>query len=417
MRHKSNELVALSIAYTIIELMHPNIHKRPAYLLSQAILFLITNKPEEALANLDASLSLHHSEDATTWRGITRFLLHDFEGALVDFGVWDATPGSGGWRSRGHETNLSEYTKHTQWKRWPWPRPENYLEMQWAVIQSQWSAALDVFEQAGVREPTDSRYLSERFSEYCSNGWTARGPAQYPRALRDAEAVLAADTAHAYGRLRELRADLRVKANDLDYAALLEDYKCLLEQAEILQADPSCRDDPNWENRVDLAPLYRPHYARNCAWALYRLGDLAGSRQYFATALAYTYPPDSWSMRWWNLTQIPPVPDAEYLLWQVRQQLPLDDHCAYSWLSAALNSIPKEMIGELAYMFSNYAFSNPQAHTYRVDPDNYFINECLKDCQEQLDKAPAVVLDLYQMVYQLVLQAHPSKHLPGTVKS
>lgn len=196
--------------------MHSNIHKGPAYLLSQAILYLVTNKPEEALANLDASLSLHHSADATAWRGITRFLLHDFEGALADFGVWDATPGSGGWRSRGHETNLSEFNKHTHSKRWPWPRPENYLEMQWAVIQSQWSAALDVFEQAGVREPTDSRYLSERFSEFCSHGWTARGLAHYPRALRDADAVLSADTAHEYGQLRAMRADLRAKANDLD---------------------------------------------------------------------------------------------------------------------------------------------------------------------------------------------------------
>ena len=397
--------------------MHPNIHKGPAYLLSQAILYLVCNNPAEALACLDASLSLHHSADATTWRGITRFLLHDFEGALVDFGVWDATQGSGGWRSRGHETNLTEFTKHTNWKRWPWPKRETYLEMHWAVIQSQWSAALDVFEQAGVREPTDSRYLSERFSEYCSYGWTARGLAQYTRALRDAEAVLAADTAHAYGRLRELRAELRVKANDLDYAALLEDYKCLLEQAEILQADPSCRDDPDWENRVDLAPLYRPHYARNCAWALYRLGDLAGSRQYFATALAYTYPPDSWLMPWWNLTQIPPVPDAEYLLWQVRQQLPLDNPRANRWLVVALENIPKQIIGELGEMFRDYAYSDPRTHPDRLDPDDFLMNGCVQFCQEQMDKAPPAVLDLYQVLYQLVLQAHPSKHLPGTVKS
>ena len=390
----------------------------PAYLLSQAILCLVCNNPAEALACLDASLSLHHSEDAITWRGITRFLLHDFEGALEDFGVWNATYGSGWWRKRGYETDLTEFNKHPQWKGWPWPKPENYIDAQWAVIQSQWTAALDVFEQAGVHEPTDSRYLSERFWEYFSHGWGRHGAAHYPRALRDAEALLSTDEANEHTQLREMRAMLRVKTNDLDFGALLADYKWLLERAETVQANPAIyQTGLNWEFNPELDPLYRPHYAHSCAWALYHLGDLAGSRQYCANAMALEVPLDYGLDNRWYLTERPPVPDDEYLLWQVRQQLPLDAPRAYRWVYLALWTLPEQMVGGLADAFWYYIRTHPWTLQIMPLPDECTLEGCVAFCQEQLDKAPAAVLDLHQGLYQLALREQRNRHLTGAAAS
>jgi hypothetical protein len=68
-------------------------------------------------------------------------------------------------------------------------------------------------------------------------------------------------------------------------------------------------------------------------------------------------------------------------------------------------------------MFRDYAYSDPRTHPDRLDPDDFLMNGCVQFCQEQMDKAPPAVLDLYQVLYQLVLQAQSSKHLPGTVAS
>jgi len=385
-------------------------------LLSRAVLHLFEGQLDNALADFEASLRLRPDAEAAQWRGLTRFLLHDFDGALADFGVWEGRYNSGGWRSLGYEVSLPEAYDDTLFLGWAGlgGRPEDL----WKELRSRWSAALDAFEQAGVGEPHDACYLSERFSDYFFNGWERYGPAHYPRALHDAGAVLSTDVENEHGQLRQMRTMLRVKANDLDFAALLADYKWLLERAETVQANPAIyQTGINWQFNPELPPLYRPHYAHCCAWALYHLGDLAGSRQYCAAAMALEVPLHFGFDNRWLLTERPPVPDDEYLLWQVRQQLPLDDPHAYRWLYLALWTLPEQMVGELADAFWYYIRTHPW--TLQIMPvlDDYTLEGCVQFCQEQLDKAPAAVLDLHQLLYQLVLQVQRSKRLTGLAAS
>ena len=385
-------------------------------LLSRAVLYLFEGQLDSALVDFEASLRLRFDAEAAQWRSLTRFLLHDFDGALADFGVWEGRYGSGGWRSLGYEISLPYAADDTFFL--GWVGPGGRREDQWEKLRNRWKVALAAFEQAGVREPAERQYLSERFSDYFFHGWERYGHAHYPRALRDSEAVVSTDVANEYGQLREMRTMLRVKANDLDFAALLADYKWLLERAETVQANPDVyQTGNNWQFNPELDPLYRPHYAHSCAWALYHLGDLIGSRQYCTAATALEVPLHHGLDNRWLLTERPPVPDDEYLLWQVRQQLPLDDPRAHRWLYLAVWTLPEQMVGELADAFWYYIRTHPWTLQIMPVPDEYTLEGCVQFCREQLDKAPAAVLDLNQLLYQLVLQVQRNRHLTGLAAS
>ena len=108
--------------------------------------------------------------------------------------------------------------------------------------------------------------------------------------------------------------------------------------------------------------------------------------------------------------------DDEYLLWQVRQQLPLDNPRAYNWLSQALKSLPEQMVGNLAQMFNSYLLINPRMQPDQPDqpdPDDYSLQSSLQYCQEQMEHAPPAVHDLYQVIYQLLLQVQRNRDLTG----
>jgi len=171
-------------------------------------------------------------------------------------------------------------------------------------------------------------------------------------ALPYAEAMIATNPDGDQGR--EIRAYCRARLAPLDYAALLADYDWLARRplrdlaywtCEIQNPDNTPEDNAFLADRYTQEDRYRrTHYCLASAWACYHLDDLNGATEAFTRAFAepacaeFGFDPE------WPVDLEPPVPDDDYLLWQVRQQIRGRDYesipaAEKEWLRTALRTM------------------------------------------------------------------------------
>ena len=187
------------------------------------------------------------------------------------------------------------------------------------------------------------------------------------------------------------------------YAQYLSVYE---EQAMEPLPAPSDKDD-GYEAPQEVAVRTRAFYWHCCAWAHYKLGELVESRLCFHKATATPFNRFN-SLQQESMCPVPgiaPYPDQEYLLWQIRQQLPRgypwDDGNLERlyWLSMALTVVSPEEIPDLARLFSEYLGLMLQVQYYFVaNLKTQAFAALISDCEAAERQAPAEHKELYSML-------------------
>ena len=209
--------------------------------------------------------------------------------------------------------------------------------------------ALPLAEAAEILGPKYIHYLQEM----CARNAPVRNFSSRPQnpilARPFVEALIAAQPDEEEGR--ELRAYCRAWQTPLDYAALLTDYDWLARRPlrdlaywtiEVQNPNNTPEDNAYFADRYTQQDRYRrTHYCLASAWAHYRLGNLAGATEAFDRAFAEPARDDFSFDPTIPIFWLPPVPDHDYLLWQVNEQLRGRTYAAIpeavrGWLGRAL---------------------------------------------------------------------------------
>ncbi|AIZ65369.1 hypothetical protein PK28_16985 (plasmid) [Hymenobacter sp. DG25B] len=212
--------------------------------------------------------------------------------------------------------------------------------------------ALPLSEAAEILGPTYQSFLWRMCVQYAHPRMYCDYTKSPTRALPYAEAMIATNPTGDEGR--EIRAYCRARLEPIDYAALLADYDWLARRPlrgqdhwtyEVRNFDNTPEDNEYLVDRYTQEDLYRrTHYCLASAWTCYHLGDLSGAVEAFARAFAepareeFGFDPD------WPVDLLPPVPDDDYLLWQVRQQIQGREYdsipvAVKNWLGLALRTM------------------------------------------------------------------------------
>ncbi|GAA3969646.1 hypothetical protein GCM10022407_14450 [Hymenobacter antarcticus] len=358
---------------------------------------LLHDRLDEALADLDAALLHQTYYHAAELRAVTRFLRHDFRGALQDFRTSSWRGLEGDWR----EARVEYVIKYPD-KRQPSP------------VQ-RWNDALALFELTGLREPTSAKYLSERAHYFLKHDAPVR-------ALADAEATVALRPGHA--PYRELRVACQQAQATPDFAALLTDCEWLLEALRPRATRSKRTDNPGSlrSQAIDQALSRRARYGYYAAWAHFRLGRPEQALAHFAAAT--DRPPEEprrdrgrmsgeWSPYSLGIGDVkylpPPVFDTEYLRWQLEHQLaqevtdPERQRTINEWLLAAAQVLN---VPELAQAMEQYRdLWVPAGHYYgyaRADAVAKALTQYLVGMQQPLYKT--VFAQLYRGILRSELR-------------
>lgn len=275
----------------------------PKYLAARGGFHLAHDRLNEALTDLNAALTRNSALcRATERRGVIRFLQHDFPGALRDFRASQGGRLRGDWRDAKVEYHI------------------RYPDERYPSPAQRWEEALVLFESTVIREPATAGYLSERARYFLAHSAPAR-------ALADAEAAEALRP--GYFPYWEVRVACQAAQATPDFAALLTEYEWLLERP--LPRAARSKKAGSFGSPCDLALWHRARYGHYAGWANYRLGRFEQALAGFAAAtrlpteelpLSSVRSRDGQWYRMGSVTDLlPPVPDTEYLRWQLEHQL------------------------------------------------------------------------------------------------
>lgn len=188
---------------------------------------------------------------------------------------------------------------------------------------------LPLTEAAEILGPGYQAYLWQMCRQY-GNPRTFRDNPQHPvLALPYAAAMIATNPSQDLGR--EIRSGCLAHAIAPDYRALLADYDWLARRPlrgraywthQLRDAD---HDPEHTEYLIDYRTnedLHRrTHYCLASAWAYYHLWEFGRAAEAFARGFeqpardSFDFDPE------WPVDLLPPVPDHDYLRWQVDEQL------------------------------------------------------------------------------------------------
>ena len=337
----------------------------------------------EAIADYTAALERGASSLVLLRRGKLRLLLHDFAGALQDL-TQNRSPHASCWRTHG--PNLA----HNGPQGWSCHR---------------WEQALEALEATGLAEPTDPKYLKQRFEYY-------RRERQHARALAAVEALVAAEPDRA--DLRELRIECRLALPGWEVADLLVDYEWLAQTPRTKTREELRSYGRNPDYYDPLEEQCRQLHC--CAWAHYRLGNHAAALQCFAAAVDVPSSKEEMSNRKWgspfrNFCTLP-VHDAPYLLWQLQQQMPGNRTMARShwiaswWVACAIARVPYQLIPNLAEAYEAYmslSLSLGEHHATPPDPARY--EQALALCAAGAGQADSSYAGLYLALQRNICQS------------
>lgn len=215
---------------------------------------------------------------------------------------------------------------------------------------------LPLTEAAEILGPDYRYYLRRMCAYYGMPRNYSNEPKNYARALPYAEAMIAANLAADEGR--EARAFCLAQIAPVNYQALLADYDWLARRPlrgrdywahELRDVDNGPGDNEYFIDQYTNEDLYRrTHYCLASAWAHYHLDDFSSAAEAFARGFAepardsFGFDPE------WPVDLLPPVPDNNYLRWQVDQQLRDGDYEAIPqpvkyWLGMALRTMSQEV--------------------------------------------------------------------------
>ena len=215
--------------------------------------------------------------------------------------------------------------------------------------------ALPLSEAAEILGEYYHIYVCQMCAYYAKPRSYSKEPKNPARALPYVEAMIAADPTADEGR--EARAYCLAQIAPVNYKALLADYDWLARRPlrgrdywthELRDVDNEPEDNEYLIDQYTNEDLYRrTHYYLASAWAHYNLGDLSSAAEAFARGFAepardsFGFDPD------WPVDLLPPVPDDDYLRWQVDEQLRGGDYEAIPqtvkyWLGTALRTMSPE---------------------------------------------------------------------------
>lgn len=189
--------------------------------------------------------------------------------------------------------------------------------------------ALPLAEAAEILGPNYQIYLWRACLQHALPRKSGEEQRNAALALPYAEAMIAANPTVDEGR--EARAFCRAHLAPLNYPALLADYDWLARRPlrgreywthELRDIDNEPADNEYFIDQYTHEDRYRrTHYCLASAWACYHLGNLNDATEAFARAFedpakdSFGFDPQ------WPVDLLPPVPDDDYLLWQVCQQI------------------------------------------------------------------------------------------------
>ena len=219
-------------------------------------------------------------------------------------------------------------------------------------LLNEMAQSLPLTEAPEILGPNYESYIWDMCAGYAMPRRYSKEPKNYARALPYAEAMIAANPTADEGR--EARIFCLAQIAPVDYTALLVDSDWLARRPlrgpeywtfELRDVDNEPEDNAYLVDQYSNEDLYRrTHFCVVSAWACYRLGNLSGAAEAFARGFEaparddFGFDPD------WPVDLLPPVPDDDYLLWQVRQQLRLGDYddlpqAVRYWIGRALRAL------------------------------------------------------------------------------